>query len=534
MTSVDLSPQPESLTPLAVEVSGLSKTFPGQRALIDVSLDVRPAEIHALLGQNGSGKSTLIKILAGLYTPDPGGAITICGEALPVGSPRDSRRLGLRFVHQALGIIEELTAVENIALGFGYRRRRGRFIDWSSQRAKTLQLLGRLSVRFDIDCPVAELRPVDRTAIAMARALDDDGFVSRVLVLDEPTAALPPAEVDALFSLVREARDAGTSVIYVSHRLDETFALADRTTVLRDGVVRGTARIEDIDRQALVEMIVGNALAEVSPPAEHRSPSSEGSTVALHVHDLVGRGLNGISLSVDKGEVLGVAGLTGSGREELAGALVGQRPCHVVLEDAGGNRCEDPTPRQAKELGVVLVLPNRTPGSAAPEMTVRENLTLPFMPGYSRAGFIRKAKELRDTIRWIDALDIRPRDPDRAYALLSGGNQQKVVFGKWLNLSPDVLVLDDPTSGVDVGARSVIYDLIRSQAAEGMAVILCSSDIDDLLAVCSRVVVLSEGSIVDELRGPEIEEFRIMMSMVGGIQQPGRPDGEPGPGQPLP
>jgi len=504
---------------LAVEVDGLSKTFPGQRALNDVSLDVRRGEIHALLGQNGSGKSTLIKILAGLYSPDPGCSISICGEVLPLGSPRDSHRLGLRFVHQALGIIEELTAVENIALGFGYRHRRVRLIDWRSQRVKTRELLAQLSLDFDIDCPVSELRAVDRTAIAMARALDEDGFPSRVLVLDEPTAALPPAEVDALFSLVRRAREGGTSVIYVSHRLDEIFALADRTTVLRDGFVQGTVPIEDIDRQSLVRMIVGEGHADAASTIDTRAQASSDDDVALKVTGLVGKVLAGVEFSVAKGEILGIAGLTGSGREEFAGCLVGQRPGGAVLEDAEGRLARDPTPRMAKDMGVVLVLPNRSQGAAAAEMTVRENLTLPHMRQYTNKGLIRKAKELRDTVSWIDALDIRPREPERAFALLSGGNQQKVVFGKWLNLSPRVLILDDPTSGVDVGARSVIYDLVRNQAARGMAVIVCSSDIDDLLAVCTRVIVLSEGSIVDELRDSAIDEVSVLMAMIGGNQQ---------------
>jgi ribose transport system ATP-binding protein len=499
--------------PAAVDIRGLSKTFPGQRALIDVDMEVRPAEIHALLGENGSGKSTLIKVLAGIYTPDPGAVITVEGQRLPPSSPRESRRLGLQFVHQALGIVEDLTAVENIALGTGYRRRVRALINWRAQREKTIRLLAKLSATFDIDCPVSALRPVDRSAIAIARALDDDGGTTKVLVLDEPTAALPPSEVQTLFSLVRQARDAGTSVIYVSHRLDEIFELAERTTVLRDGIALATVAITDINRQGLVEMIAGGAAPSPARGPEATAIATVGD-LALAVHDLTGQRLQGVNFSVRAGEVVGVAGLTGSGREELAGALVGARPSTVRLVDGAGRQCVNPTPRKAKQFGVVLILPSRTRGAASPDLTVRENLTLPALMRYSKFGLVRRQAEARDTVRWIQQLNIRPADPERAFAVLSGGNQQKVVFSKWLNISPTVLVVDDPTSGVDVGARAAIYELIRARAAQGTAVIVCSSDSEDLVATCDRVLVLGDGQIVDELTGSSIEESALMTAML--------------------
>jgi ribose transport system ATP-binding protein len=499
--------------PPVVDIRRLSKTFPGQRALIDVDMEVRPAEIHALLGENGSGKSTLIKVLAGIYAPDPGAVITVAGQRLPPGTPRESRRLGLQFVHQALGIVEELTAVENIALGTGYRRRGHALINWRGQREKTARLLAKLSATFDIDCPVASLRPVDRSAIAIARALDDEGGATKVLVLDEPTAALPPSEVQILFSLVRQARDAGTSVIYVSHRLDEIFELAERTTVLRDGIARGTVAITDIDRQGLVELIAGGVAPSPVPSHEAAVRPAIGQ-VALAVHDLTGQRLQGVSFSVRTGEVVGIAGLTGSGREELAGALVGGRPSTVRLVDSAGRQCVNPTPRKAKDFGVVLILPSRTRGAASPDLNVRENLTLPALTRYSKLGLVRRSAEVRDTVRWIQQMNIRPADPERAFAVLSGGNQQKVVFSKWLNVSPTVLVVDDPTSGVDVGARAAIYELIRSRAAQGTSFVVCSSDSEDLVAICDRVLVLGDGQIVDELTGSRIEESALLTAML--------------------
>jgi ribose transport system ATP-binding protein len=538
--SADLSPAcgagQAGGAPASIEIRGLSKAFPGQRALAGVDMDVRPGEIHALLGENGSGKSTLIKVLAGIYTPDPGSVIKVAGTRLPPGSPRDSRRLGLQFVHQALGIVEELTAVENIALGTGYLRRGPALISWRAQRQKTRRLLARISAAFDIDCPVSQLRPVDRSAIAIARALDEDAGTIRVLILDEPTAALPPSEVDVLFSLVRQAREAGTSVIYVSHRLDEVFELAQRTTVLRDGVPQGTVDISAIDRSQLVQMIAGRPEADLRRPAPAPAAvavAPAGGQPALTVHGLTARRLQGVDFCIRPGEVVGIAGLTGSGREELAGALVGQRPSAVTLEDASGRRCVNPTPRQAKQFGVVLVLPSRTKGAATAELTVRENLTLPALAGYSKFGLVRKSAERRDTVAWIRALDIRPPDPERAFAVLSGGNQQKVVFSKWLNLSPTVLVIDDPTSGVDIGARAAIYDLIRSRAAQGTSFVVCSADSDDLIAVSDRVLVLSDGLVVDELAGADIEESRLMTAMLrAAAADPGTAPAHPGMARP--
>lgn len=527
---------PELVGTPVVQIRTISKTFPGQIALDRVDLDVAHGEIHALLGQNGSGKSTLIKILAGVYQPDPGGTVTVGDTPLSLGSPRDSHRLGLRFVHQALGIIEELTAVENIALGFGYRHGRSRMIDWRSQRRKTKALLERIHVSFDIECPVSALRPVDRSAVAIARALDDDEGAPRLLVLDEPTAALPPTEVEALFALVRDARDAGTSIMYVSHRLDEILELADRASVLRDGVMEGTRRVSELGHSGLVDMILGTTappevttlsletveeadLLTVETPLPEEAAAAD-RLVALRVRGLAGTRLDGIDFDLAEGEILGIAGLTGSGREELATAMVGASPSAVRLENGNGRAVDNPTPQQAKGLGVVLVLPNRASGAAVKEFTVHENIALPAQRRYSRRGVVNHRLELADVRRWLEALDIRPRDPERAYALLSGGNQQKVIFAKWLNLDPAVLVLDDPTSGVDIGARRVIYQLIRETAAAGKAFVVCSSDVDDLVAVCDRIMVLRHGRCAVELAGDDISDARLNREVVSVESEP--------------
>jgi ribose transport system ATP-binding protein len=497
-----------------VAISGLSKTFVAQRVLDNVELTVVGGEVHALLGENGSGKSTLIKILAGVYHPDAGASIRICGHPLAPGSPRDSNRLGLRFVHQNLGLIEGLTAIENVALGQGFLHSRG-FIDWRAQREKTVRLLARLGVSFDVECQVRELRPVDRTAVAIARALDDDGVESQVLVLDEPTAALPPSEVGALFSLVERARSAGKSVIYVTHRLDEVFRLADRVTVLRDGVSQGTRLVRDLDTQALLRMILGDAADTMFDRKATTHSTALDRATTLSVQDFVTDRLGGIAFDVGAGEVIGFAGLTGSGREHVARGLVGDVPSHVRMVNGRGKVCVNPTPSKAKKFGLALVLPSTGQGAGIREFTLAENLTLPSLSRYTRFGLLRKRNELQEMARWISELYIRPADPHRAFALLSGGNQQKVVFSKWLSLAPDVLVLENPTNGVDVGARQAIYELIRHEAAKGRSFVVCSSDVDDLVAVCHRVFVLIDGMIRYELNAGEIDEPRLLAAMMG-------------------
>jgi ribose transport system ATP-binding protein len=513
-----------SLTsPPAVEFSNVSKTFPGQKALSDVSFSVRQGEIHALMGQNGSGKSTLIKILAGIYSSDRGSEIRVCGEPLILGSPRESRRVGLRFVHQALGIIDELTAVENIALGSGYSERLGKLIDWKAERARAKRLLARLAVDVDIDRPVSKLRAVERAAIAIARAIDDASGGTRVLVLDEPTAALPQNEVEALFQLVREARSSGAAVIYVSHRLQEVLDLADTATILRDGIRRETMSMASLTHSDLIKAIVGQDLgtepateaeAGVVTPIRPIVASSD-TADALYVTDLMSDRLAGVTLAVKTGEILGIGGLTGSGREEIAGAIVGLRAATGGLRTRVGDEHVNPSPRAAKKMGVVLVLPNRAAGAAIKKFTILENVVLPSMRKYTRLGFRRRRREAKDTLGWIHALDIRPPDAGRAYELLSGGNQQKVVFSKWLNVNPVVIIAEDPTSGVDVGARRMIYDLMRDQAAKGTAFIVVSSDAEDLLSVCDRVLVLRDGVIAAELTGTEITESELLAVTLG-------------------
>ncbi|MDW5592804.1 sugar ABC transporter ATP-binding protein [Conexibacter stalactiti] len=497
-------------TETLIAIEGVGKTFPGQRALADVSFEIERGEIHALVGENGSGKSTLIKILAGFHEPDPGSRIAVAGEELKALAPADVRRLGLRFVHQDLGLVAELSAAENVGLASGFAKR-GPKVDWAGQCRRADALLARIGVEVDVELPVAELRAVERSAIAIARALDELHGEIRLLVLDEPTAALPPAEVDALFRVLREVLEQGVSILYVSHRLEEILGLADRVTVLRDGRCKGTFPIAGMDRARLAELIVGE---EVEADAAQRPPSCATEERALTVRGMRGAVLDGVGFELRRGEVLGIAGLSGSGREELAAVLTGAAPGQIELVDGDGRTWSGMTPKRAKQLGLALVLANRHPDAAIGQFSIRENVSLAQLPSYVRGGRVRGAQERGAVERWIADLDIRPDDPDRLYSYLSGGNKQKVILAKWLNTSPRVFVMDDPTSGVDIGARHGIYGLVREQAATGAGFVVCSSDLEDFVGVCDRVLALVGGRVAAELSGAEITENRLLQAIV--------------------
>jgi ribose transport system ATP-binding protein len=502
-------------TPL-VGIERLSKTFPGQRALAEVSFDIATREIHALVGENGSGKSTLIKILSGFHVPDPGGVVRIDGEPLQFGSAADARRRGLRFVHQDLGLIPELTGAENVGLVSGFTTSATR-IDRAAQRHHTQRLLGRIGVEFNVERPVAELRAVERSALAIARALDDSHGEIALLVLDEPTAALPPAECETLFAVLREVVAAGVSILYVSHRLDEVLTLASRVTVLRDGACQGTIPTVGVDRGRLARLIVGQDV-ELTGTGQ-TPPEARADDAVLRVRDLRCYPLAGVNFDVRPGEVLGIAGLSGSGREVLAGAVCGALPAALELALAGARIEADPmTPQLARELKLALVLPNRHPEAAIANFTISENMTLGRVPEFARHGRVDRRRERAAVREWIQRLDIRPPDPDRVYGLLSGGNQQKVLLAKWFGIDPRVVFMDDPTSGVDIGARYAIYDLIREHARGGAGFVICSSDIEDLVSACDRVIALVDGHLAEELHGTAITESELLRAISGSAQ----------------
>jgi ribose transport system ATP-binding protein len=479
-------------------IRGLSKTFPGTRALDRVDFDVRPGEIHALIGQNGCGKSTLIKVLAGYHQPDSGTEIELAGEPVDLRDTIASRNAGLRFVHQDLGLVETLSAVENLTLGRELETAFGGRIRWGAERRDAEQRLRALGYDFDVRRPVAELSAAERTGVAIARALWD-WEEARVLVVDEPTASLPRAEVKTLFEALRRVRAKGLGVIYVSHRLDEIFTIGDRVTILRDGRLVGTWNVEDVDQDRLVSLMVGGE--ELRPAQARTFDGSE--DVALEVRQLRGVEVDNVDFDARRGEVLGIAGLTGSGREEMLSLLFGavSRGGTVRVDGAA----VAPGPHAAMAAGVALVPADRRGQGAIVGLSVRENCTLTDVRRHTaRAGRLDRAAERAEVGDWIERLAVRPPRPEAVFGTLSGGNQQKIVLAKWLRRKPRVLLLDEPTQGVDVHATATSHGLAREVAADGAVVVIASSEDTELCDTCDRVLVMRDGAVVAELEGDRL------------------------------
>ena len=497
----------------ALRVEHLSKTFPGTRALIDASIEIRAGEVHALVGQNGSGKSTLIKTLAAYHAPDPGAIAELAGHEFTLGQTVPD---GLRFVHQDLGLVLELSAMDNLALRGDFIHGFGGRVRWREQERETHRILERFEVDLDIHRPLAEATPVQRTVVAIAGALQGWQGGEGVLVLDEPTAVLPHHEVERLLDMVREVQRSGTSVLYVSHRLDEIFEIADRVTVLRSGQVVDTVPVSDIDQRGLAKLMVGT---EVDP--DYRAPVAvrPASPVVLELRDVRARRLRGLDLDVHRGEILGIAGLPGDGVAELPYVLAGH-PRHPVT---GSIRLPLSSPEwkdiaDAGKLGIPLVPADRAHEAIIPEFGVGENLSLSVLDRLAEGGRLSRAAEERLVDRWTDRLGVVATGADAAISTLSGGNQQKVVVARCLAREPEFLVLSEPTAGVDIGTRVAIYKLIAGLARDGLTVIVSSSDLGDLLAMCTRIVVLRQGRAGAEFGGEGLTEHALVNAIEGDTQ----------------
>lgn len=502
-----------------LHIQGLSKTFPGVQALTDVQLDIRPGSVHALLGHNGCGKSTLVKTLAGYHRPDDGATAALDGEPFQLGSSDAAARAGIRFVHQELGLISELGAMDNVGLALGYERHPLPLIAWQKQARTTRKLLARFGIDIDLGRPLTAASPVERTAVAIVRAVAGWEPGRGLLVLDEPTAALPAREVDSLFKLIRDVRDSGTAVLLVSHRLDEVMAIADDATVMRSGEVIWTGPTETMSVRKFATLIAGEEVQEIeSAIAEHMEEHSapERGRPLLQARGLVSSVLHGIDLDVWRAEIVGVAGLLGSGREELPYVLAG-----AAQQDIGGSIEVDGTPvrpldvKTARSHGVVLVPADRTHESVVGPFSVRENVSLADVSGAARPRAISPARDRRFSRRWLSAVSADPDISDRAITTLSGGNQQKAVLARWLAVTPRVLTVSEPTAGIDIGARTAIYRELRKRADEGLAIVMSSSDAEDLIAVCDRVIVLRDGALVAELSRQELNKTAILAAMEG-------------------
>ncbi|WP_236793734.1 sugar ABC transporter ATP-binding protein [Amycolatopsis sp. GM8] len=491
-----------------LEVRHLSKTFGATRALDDVGFSVAAGQIHGLLGGNGSGKSTLIKILAGVHTADPGGEFRIGGETVPADAttPALARRCGLRFVHQSRSTFPELTLAENIAIGDRFPTSAGR-VRWAQLRKRTAALLERFEIDADPRDRLGDLRPADQTMVAIARALQDAQGAGSVLVLDEPTASLPEHEVAVLLDALRRYARAGQTILYVSHRIDEVLDITDAMTVLRDGRHVITRSTQGMTEAELIEHIVGRPVERVF--AETTGEHAAAGEPLLEVTGLSGGPLRGVDLTVRSGEIVGIAGLLGTGRTELLRMIFGDLPRTAGTIRLGGTAVQPRNPGQAMKLGIAHVPEDREHEAAYLDLSVRENLSAAEITKYWVGGRLRRPPERRDADRAIADFAIRTSGQDALMSSLSGGNQQKVVLARWLRREPRLLLLDEPTQGVDVGARADVYAAIRGAVSGGMAALVVSSDFDELAHACDRVLVLRDGRITAEVRGAELHRQRL-------------------------
>ena len=491
-----------------LRIDRIFKRFGGTQALNDVSMTVGRGEVVALLGENGAGKSTLIKILAGVYAVD-GGTISYAGKDMTSAV----RHMPISFIHQDLGLIDWMTVTENICLTLGYPRRLG-LIAWSRARKLAQRALAKIGADIDPDLRIQDLTRTEKSLVAIARALATD---AEILILDEPTASLPTDEVKRLFGALRRLREHGVGMIYVSHRLDEVFEIADRMVVLRDGRVAGERVVAQTSANETILLIVGR-----EPSLVFRRPAEREGAARLELEDVEIGPVGPIGCRIHAGEIVGLVGLRGAGQEQVSRALFG------VEAITGGRIRIDAmpvklgSPRIAMDLGVNLVCADRVGEAIVAGLSVRENFFLnPQAAGHQPSSWLSPAKERAAAKRLGETVGLRPNDPNLAIELLSGGNQQKVAVGRWLNLKSKIYVFEDPTAGVDVGSKAEIYKLFDVALKEGAAILIVSTDLEEVAKVCHRALVFSRGRIVDELHAEDLSVSNLLAAASASVVRNG-------------
>ncbi len=498
------------MTDALLELRGINKNFPGVQALKDAHFQVQRGEVHALIGENGAGKSTLIKIISGVYQPDTG-EILLAGQPAYFSNPREAHSAGIATIYQELGLYPELSVAENIFMGHAPTKKRFGFetIDWERMEQAAAALLAELNIHnLDVGAKVGTLNVGNRQRVEIAKALSLD---AQILIMDEPTAALTESDVEQLFSIVRLLRERGVSIIYISHRLNEVFELADRVTVLRDGEYIGTQAVEATSEAELISMMVGRTIENLFP----KQPAEIGAVV------LEARNLNrppltrDISFTVRAGEIVGLAGLVGSGRSETAQVIFGVLPAESGTILLNGQPVKISRPSEAVAQGIGYVPEDRGHQGLIREMSIRENTSMAVLQSVSNKTFINRAKERALAQRSIQQLSIRATGAEQITNKLSGGNQQKVVVSKWLASNPKLLIMDEPTRGVDVGAKSEIHRLMSQLAAEeGLAILMISSELPEILGMSDRILVMREGRLVGEFTRAEATQEKIAHAMM--------------------
>lgn len=490
----------------ALRLEGIVKTFPGVLALDGVSITVMPGEVHALMGENGAGKSTLMKVLGGLHQPDEG-EIIISETPVVMASPLDAKSKGIVFIHQELSLAEELSVAENIYLGELPKKRFG-LVDWDKLYKQTNKILKKLNVGFDARSKVVSLSIANQQMVEIARALTVD---AKAVIFDEPTASLTDAEKVVLFDVITDLKSQGVGIIYISHRMEEIFKITDRISVLRDGSYRGTLNTAETNEDEVTQLMIGRKL-DLSRNASHHEIGG----IALSVENLsCGKLFRNISFDVRRGEVVGFYGLVGAGRTEIAETLFGLREPTSGTISIDGQETRIHSPMDAISKGISLVPEDRKAQGLVLSMNCRDNMTLPQVSDLTAGPFVAEGAEIAIFDQYRDRLDIRTPGWRQLVGNLSGGNQQKIVIGKWLSMHPSVLIVDEPTRGIDVGSKAEIHNLIRELASQGYAVIVISSEMPEVLHVSDRIIAMYSGEIMRTFTSEEVTEDNLIQAISG-------------------
>lgn len=499
-----------------LDIKGLEKTFPGVRALKGVNLTVNKGEIHALMGENGAGKSTLIKVLTGIYQKN-GGTICFDGEEINARTPIEANEKGISTIYQELNLVLFQTVYENLFLGREPRTKFGS-IDRKAMISEAKRILEELGIEIDVTRPLKNYSTAIQQMVAIARAVSIN---AKLVIMDEPTSSLDTHEVQVLFRIIRQLKSKGISVIFISHKLDEIFEICDRLTVFKDGEYVGDYDIGELNQLKLISLMVGKDTVELE--RNKQGYEFANAKVIAEMKDIrQGMRLNGINIEIKQGEVVGLAGLLGSGRTELAQVLFGSG-----MPDNGeifwwGEKAGIHSPADAIKKGMGFCTEDRKTEGIIPHLSVRENITIALLPKLNSFGFV-KTKEQDEIVRsYIDRLKIKTPTPEQAICNLSGGNQQKVLLARWMCMNPKLMILDDPTRGIDVGAKAEIEQLIQEFSKSGISVLMISSEIAELERNCDRIIVMREGRVIGELAGDQISQDKVMETIARGSESEGK------------
>lgn len=488
---------------VVLRMENITKTFPGVVALDNVSIDLNKGEVLGILGENGAGKSTLIKILAGNYIKDSGD-IFVDGQKFEIRGPAEAVASGIRVIYQELNTLNNLTVAENIFIGEQIVKGPFRVVDWKTMIKRAFELLVTLNVKLDPNAIMGDLTISEKQIVEIAKAISKE---AKILVMDEPTAALSEEETQSLFKIIRTLKSKGVSIIYISHRLKEIFEITDRVTVLRDGKKVGTLKTEDTDENKLVEMMVGRDIKDMYPKREVKIGD-----IVMKVQNLKAEGFNDISFRLKKGEILGIFGLLGSGRTPLVKALFGANKIKSGEIFVNGKKLHVKSPSIARDEKIGLVPLDRKTEGLALMMGVKENITLANIKDLGKSFLIAKANERKKANKWIEEIGIRTPSVDQEVNSLSGGNQQKVVLAKWLESGSQIIILNEPTRGIDVGAKIEIYKLMQDLCERGSSVIMISSELPEIMSIADRIIVMSKGRFTDEYARKEASEEKLLHS----------------------